>query len=74
MEGDMWKGNGSERLDDKKVFTFFQAAAIMRILHYSSSRIISAFKEHCGKFRPALQYSKAHKTVSGPKIREDPLF
>jgi len=69
----MWKEKGSEGLDDK-VFAFFQARAIVRILHYFSSRIISAFKEHSGKFRPELQYSKACKTVSGPKIHKDVLF
>lgn len=66
----MWKGKGIEMLDDKEVFTLFKAPTIMGISHYFPS-IISAFKEH--KCRPELQYSKASKTVSGPKIRKDPL-
>ena len=78
--GEEWRGgacgweSGSERLDDKEVFTFFKDNAIRRILHYFSSCVISAFKEHWGKFRPELEYSEAHKTVSGPKIREYLFF
>lgn len=58
----------------KRCLLSFKPPPSWEYSHYFSSRIISAFKEHCGKFRPELQYSEARKTVSGPKIREDLLF
>ncbi len=48
--GDMWKRKGSERLDDKEMFAFFKAPAIMRILPPSQ---VASFQlsKNTGKFR-----------------------
>lgn len=47
---------------------------ILQFVFFPSCRIISAFKEHSGKFRPELQYTKARKNSVRTKNTQGAAF